>query len=105
MRHLKWALAAGVLGMASITAATPAFAQAGNEWTTYGGDNANTRYSTLSQINTGNVNKLKVAWLHSLGALETQESTPLIVGDTMYVTSSTGPKHVFALDARTGKMK
>jgi len=91
MRYFRLALAAGILGMASITIGAPAFAQAGNEWTKYGGDYANTRYSTLDQINTRNVNKLKVAWIHSLGALETQESTPLIVGDTMYVTRSTGP--------------
>jgi PQQ-dependent dehydrogenase (methanol/ethanol family) len=43
--------------------------------------------------------------MHSLGTLETQESTPLVIGDTMYVTSSTGPRYVFALDARTGKTK
>jgi PQQ-dependent dehydrogenase (methanol/ethanol family) len=40
-----------------------------------------------------------------MGSLETQESTPLVVGDTMYVTSSTGPRFVFALDAKTGKTK
>src|SRR5258706_12250364 len=105
MRYFKLALAAGILSITSMSAATPAFAEAGNGWTRYGGDYANTRYSTLDQINTRNVNKLKVAWIHSLGALETQEATPLIVGDTMYVSSSTGPKHVFALDAKTGKIK
>lgn len=30
------------------------------------------------------------------------ESTPLVIDDTLYVTSSFGPKHVFAVDARTG---
>jgi len=80
-------------------------AQAGAEWPHYGGDQWNTRYSTLNEINTGNVSTLKVAWMHSLGSLESQESTPLIVGDTMYVTTSTGPKYVFALDAKTGKQK
>ena len=49
--------------------------------------------------------KLRVAWIHSLGTLESQQSTPLIVGDTMYVTTSTGPRYVFALDAKTGKTK
>jgi alcohol dehydrogenase (cytochrome c)/methanol dehydrogenase (cytochrome c) subunit 1 len=28
-----------------------------------------------------------------------------VIGDTMYVTTSTGPKFVFALDAKTGKQK
>ena len=105
MKHFTHAIAAGVFGLALVGAGSTAIAQSGNEWTTYGGDYANTRYSTLDQINTGNVSKLKVAWIHSLGALETQEATPLVVGDTMYVSSSTGPKHVFALNAKTGKMK
>ena len=105
MKYFTHAIAAGVFGLALVGAGPSAIAQSGNEWKTYGGDYANTRYSTLDQINTGNVSKLKVAWLHSMGSLETQEATPLVVGDTMYVSSSTGPKHVFALDAKTGKMK
>jgi len=92
-------------GASLATAASLAMAQAGNEWPHYGGDQWNSRYSSLSQINTGNVSNLKVAWIHSLGSLESQESTPLVVGDTMYVTTSTGPKYVFALDAKTGKQK
>jgi PQQ-dependent dehydrogenase (methanol/ethanol family) len=95
----------GIAGAALAAAASSAVAQAGNEWPHYGGDQSNTRFSTLKQINTGNVKNLRVAWMHSLGALESQESTPLVVGDTMYVTSSTGPKYVFALDAKTGKTK
>ena len=105
MKHFTHAVAASVFGLALVGAGSSAFAQSGNEWTNYGGDYANTRYSTLDQINTGNVSKLKVAWIHSMGSLETQEASPLIVGDTMYVSSSTGPKHVFALNAKTGKMK
>src|SRR2546430_6633280 len=29
----------------------------------------------------------------------------LVVGDTLYVTSSFGPKHIFAVDARTGELR
>ena len=83
----------------------PSAVPADSEWLHYGGDQANTRYSGLKQINTSNVKNLRVAWMHSMGSLESQESTPLVVGDTMYVTSSTGPKYVFALDAKTGKTK
>lgn len=85
--------------------ASSVFAQAGHDWPHYGGDQANTRYSTLKQINTRNVKNLRVAWMTSLGSLESQESTPLVIGDTMYVTTSTGPKYVFALDVKTGKQK
>ena len=95
----------GIAGAALAAAASFAIADAGNEWPHYGGDQWNTRYSTLNQINTGNVSNLKVVWMHSLGSLESQQSTPLVIGDTMYVTTSTGPKFVFALDAKTGKQK
>jgi alcohol dehydrogenase (cytochrome c) len=105
MKHLRQTLLSGFCGLALAGSASLACAEAGNEWAAYGGDQANTRYSTLKDINTGNVSKLKVAWIHSLGTTDTQESTPLVVGNTMYVTSSTGPKYVFALDAKTGKVK
>jgi alcohol dehydrogenase (cytochrome c) len=74
-------------------------------WPVYGGDTANTRYSALDRITAANVGKLKVAWALQLGSLRSQESTPLVVGDTLYVTSSHGPKHVFAVDARTGNVR
>ncbi|MBK8019144.1 MAG: PQQ-dependent dehydrogenase, methanol/ethanol family [Betaproteobacteria bacterium] len=94
-------------GVAAITAAAAgtALAQAGNEWSQYGADASNTRFSSLNQINTGNVKNLKVLWAHSMGTLESQESTPVVVDGTMYVTSSTGPRYVFALDAKTGARK
>jgi len=87
-------------GLASNTAA-----QTGAVWGVYGGDTANTRYSTLNQVNTSNVGRLKVAWALQLGSLRSQESTPILVGDLLYVTSSHGPKNVFAVDARTGEVK
>jgi PQQ-dependent dehydrogenase (methanol/ethanol family) len=85
--------------------ASPVAAQTGATWGVYGGDNANTRYSTLNQINATNVGRLKVAWALQLGSLRSQESTPILVGDLLYVTSSHGPKNVFAADARTGEVK
>ena len=68
------------------------------------GDYANTRYSALDQINTGNVKDLKVSWIHSLGSTHSQETTPLVIGDRMYLSTSAGPAYVFALDAATGEM-
>ncbi len=102
----RWrTLAAIGFGVAVALVATSASAQSGNEWTTYGGDDANTRYSTLDQITPQNVGKLRVAWMRSLGSTESQESTPLFIGDTIYVTTSTGPKYVFALNAKDGTPK
>jgi len=74
-------------------------------WTVYGGDPGNTRFSPLTQITPGNVKNLKVAWVLQLGSLRSQESTPLVIGDTLFVTSSHGPKNVFAVDAKTGVVK
>jgi len=97
------ALSAAVAFVVVLALAGTARAQSG--WPVYGGDPGNTRYSTLTQINANNVKQLKVAWVLQLGSLRSQESTPLVIGDTLYVTSSHGPKHVFAVDARTGVVR
>jgi PQQ-dependent dehydrogenase (methanol/ethanol family) len=89
-----------LLGLASMAAA-----DSGAAWGVYGGDIANTRHSSLARINTGNVHQLRVAWALQLGSVRSQESTPILVGDTLYVTSSFGPKNVFAVDARTGMVR
>ncbi len=81
----------------------PAQGQGG--WTVYGGDHANTRYSPLKQVNTDNVQNLKVAWVLQLGSLEAQESTPILVGDTLFVTTSSGPRFVFAVNAKDGAIR
>ena len=101
-RDLAQLAAAAIFASLPISAAT---AESGKEWTTYGGDPANTRYSVLDQINTTSVKDLKVAWAFPLGVLEGQETTPLVVDGTLYVTSPRGPKYVFALDAATGALK
>jgi PQQ-dependent dehydrogenase (methanol/ethanol family) len=76
-----------------------------NEWAVYGKDYANTRYSALKSINTENVANLRLAYSFQLGSLRSNESTPLVIGDTMYVSTSWGPKYVYALDAATGARK
>jgi len=76
-----------------------------NDWTVYGGDTGNTRYSTASQISPANVKNLQVKFAVQLGTNRSQESVPIVVGDTMYVTSSYGPKNVIAVNAKTGVMK
>src|SRR5262245_33368027 len=94
MRTFAASLVVSAVVLASL--ASPVTAQTGASWSVYGGDNANTRYSTLSQINASNVGRLKVAWALQLGSLRSQESTPILVGEILYVTSSHGPKNVFA---------
>ncbi len=51
-------------GSANVTGATFNFAPGdpAGEWHSQARDYANTRYSTLDQIDTGNVSKLRIAW-------------------------------------------
>ena len=67
------------------------------QWVMPAGNYANTRYSTLKQINTKNVSKLQVAWTFSTGVLRGHEGGPLVVGNVMYVHGPF-PNPVFALD-------
>ncbi|WP_431209854.1 hypothetical protein ACQ86N_27565 [Puia sp. P3] len=38
------------------------------DWPNYGGNKENNRYSSLTQINVGNVKDLKVAWTYNSGS-------------------------------------
>jgi PQQ-dependent dehydrogenase (methanol/ethanol family) len=67
-------------------------------------DAANTRFSPLTQIDAGNVARLKVAWTFSTGVLRGHEGAPLVVGSVMYVHTPF-PNTVYALDlAHEGKI-
>ena len=85
--------------------------EASADWSTYGGDYANTRFSRLADINRGNVANLKVRWISHTGlgadTFVNFNTNPIVVGGKMYVTdpgnSLTFEQHVFALDAATGK--
>ena len=71
-------------------------------WATYNGSPDNLHYSSLRQINVGNVAQLKPVWsydTHEKGGLEAQ---PLIVDGVLYGYSP--HQEVFALDASTGKL-
>jgi PQQ-dependent dehydrogenase (methanol/ethanol family) len=94
-----------VISAAALLAAGPLYAQSdlgkmsqnSNDWVMPAGDYANTRYSKLKQINTGNVGKLQVAWTFSTGVLRGHEGGPLVIGDVMYVHAPF-PNTVYALD-------
>ena len=67
------------------------------EWRMQAHDYANTRYSTLDQINLGNVKRLRVAWTFSDGAIYGHEGAPLVIGSMMYVVAPF-PDVAYALD-------
>src|SRR5688572_25151831 len=72
------------------------------EWLTYGGNYAETRYSSLSQIDASNVTRLGLAWTYVVGpGGGNQEATPLFSNGVLY--GITNWSIAFAVDARTGK--
>ena len=76
---------------------------AGSDWPSYGGTLAAWRYSELDQIHSGNVSRLRPAWVFQTGDYDNAlQATPIIVDGIIYV--STANAWVFALDGATGKL-
>lgn len=67
------------------------------QWTLPAGDYANTRFSPLDEINTKNVNNLKIVGTMSTGIPHGHEGQPLVVNGTMYVVTPF-PNNLIALD-------
>lgn len=112
--------AAGVAGFASmfqihpeVVASAPAATRQPvtnpqADWDHTGGGASNDRFAALDQINTGNVDKLEVAWTFrsgdvpmSTGTGAEDQLTPLQVGDKVFVC--TPKNNVIALDADSGQ--
>jgi alcohol dehydrogenase (cytochrome c) len=69
-------------------------------WPSYNGDYSGRRYSTLDQINAGNIHSLTLAWaFNTRGSV--LKSTPLEVNGILYFSA---PDNVWAVDARFGRM-
>jgi quinoprotein glucose dehydrogenase len=73
---------------------------AGDDWPHYHGSPAGTHYSRLTDINTHNVNRLKIAWTYDTGEPQANESNPLIVGGHLYFLSPKG--RLICLDGENG---
>jgi quinoprotein glucose dehydrogenase len=84
------------------------------DWPAYGNDAGGSRYSSLNQINSQNVKRLKQAWIHQTGELKTYEgtkviekaafeATPIMVDGVLYFSTPTC--RVFAIDPGTGIKK
>src|SRR6185369_7249741 len=70
-------------------------------WLTYSRDYTGQRYSPLAQIHTGNVGKLRIAWMRQVNALDMIETSPIVVDGTLLVTAP--PNVVEAIDGATGR--
>jgi PQQ-dependent dehydrogenase (methanol/ethanol family) len=73
-------------------------------WPTYGGTYANTRHVDVAQINARNVASLRLAWTFSTGVYGQFETSPIVVGDTLYFTTGL-TNMVYALDATRGTLR
>jgi quinoprotein glucose dehydrogenase len=74
--------------------------RAQTNWAHVGQDPGHAKYSTLDQINTGNVHTLQQAWtFHTGDKSGFFESTPLVIDGVMYLSAQNG---VFALDPLSG---
>jgi glucose dehydrogenase len=73
-------------------------------WPTYGFNYENTRHAAIDDINGSNVARLVPVWRFVLGPHERVETTPIVVGRTLYATTGLG-NNVVALDATTGKQE
>lgn len=77
-------------------------------WSIYGGNSENIKYSALEEINTGNIKNLKVAWVYSSGQASVTNTTDMktnaiVVDGVLY---GLNPQlKLFALDAATGREK
>lgn len=75
-------------------------------WAMVGGNETGNKYSSLSQIDTSNVQHLQVAWTYKTGDSDTAahsqiQCNPIVVDGILYGTSP--QLKLFALDASTGR--
>lgn len=96
-RQTQWGLSLVLL----TAGATTLSAQA--NWTTYGGNDWNQRYSTLAQLNTTNVRNMvpRMVFQTGISRLGSFENTPIVVDNMMYVT--TPYNTAIGYDLNTGK--
>jgi alcohol dehydrogenase (cytochrome c) len=72
-------------------------------WPTYNGDYSGQRFSPLKQVTAANVGSMSLAWVSRLnvGGGASMKATPLEVNGVLYFSV---PDHVWAADARNGRM-
>src|SRR6202162_1289212 len=86
----------------SVTSERLVNAQKDNGWLMYRRNYESTGYAPFDVINSGNVDKLKVAFDYESGLSQGHEAAPVVNGKYMFVT--TPMDHLIAMDATTGKV-
>ena len=94
------AAAALLLGPSGAAQPPPGSAHGAADWPFIGGDWANSRYSALNAINTGNVGELGAAWSFAFEGRASTRATPVAAGGVLYIGSGT---RLYAIDGATGE--
>ena len=103
MTTVAMALAATALTATAYAQDAKSLAEPGKDWETFHGSYKSWNYSPLSQINTDNVGKLKVAFIQQVGrSTRGLETTPLAKDGILYYSGSYSK--VFAVNGATGEM-
>jgi alcohol dehydrogenase (cytochrome c) len=71
-----------------------------NDWLSYNGDYTGRRFTSLREINPGNVSRLRAEWVFHAPNSDRLEVTPVVADGIMFVTAA---NDAFALDAQTGR--
>jgi hypothetical protein len=69
-------------------------------WLSYNGDYTGRRYSSLAQIDSENVRKLRAQWVFHSKSANKLEVTPIVVNGVMYIT---GANEAYALNSTNGR--
>ena len=77
-----------------------------SSWPTFNGDYSGDRFSTLTEIGPGNLDRLEPQWVYKIKEVGAQRGapvpiikcTPLLVNSVLYITI---PDHLWALAARS----
>jgi len=71
------------------------------DWSKYGNNYANHRFSNLQQITTDNVDQLELAWSYKTGIKKTFQTSPIVVDGVMFIT--TPLNDVISINAENGQ--
>jgi len=100
-------LAAVALGLLVVCACTGCGggtdAKMSADWPDWGNTAANTHFAALTQVNAGDVDRLRLAWTRQEGFGQfAWETFPVVLGTTMYYSTNTD--EVLAVNARSGRL-
>lgn len=100
MKQLLWLCSLSVL--VACTSSTGKY----NKWESYGGSKQGIHYSSLTEIDSSNVDQLQPAWIFYTGDADTAKSSqiqcnPIIIDSVIYMSSPA--LKLFALHAGSGK--